>query len=1160
MSNQNLAENSNAWAKHSAAMRWALFLLALLALSATTCLAQQVSATLFGTVTDPAGAVIPDAKITALNPANGRTTTATTQADGTYVFPSLEPADYTITVEKTGFDKYEQNRVTMVVNQKSRLDIQLKVGTVATTVEATAIAPMVETGTASVGLTVDTRQVTELPLNTRRFGSLPLLMAGTVPDRGGFSSNIFGSPFSEVTYASNGLRGSGNNVLIDGVDSKNMFTGGFSIQPSPDAVQEFKVQSQSFSAVFGKNGGSTINLTTKQGTNQFHGSAFEFLRNNNLDARNFFSPTRPSYQRNQFGAYIGGPIRKNKTFFFGGYEALRERKGLTYSGQVPTPAMLTGDFSALLTQPDPNTGAAPYQIIDPLSCSNPPFGSGCQPFQGNIIPGNQISGVAKVIIPFFPQPNISGATTVGTNNFVSNPKRRRDDNQYSVRVDHSFSEKDNLYVRYMLAQSITFTPEQAYTFLPGFDDRIRFRGQNVALSWTHTISPSMLNEVRIGFSRNMDIGTCTACPRKPGFVASFGIQNLTALSPADEGFPYFGFGQGYVGIGDSNYRPVESNDMVEKYEDTLTVTKGKHTIAVGADIQPYQSLRNQAPFSPHGQFSFGNNYSNFTMSDFLLGYPSQAARSIAKAVNNHDGKFINFFAQDDYRITQKLTLNLGLRYEHHQLPTDRRDVGASLVPLSGARLFTPGNAVLVMAGYDQAAKYCNLPQYIMNAGTPQQYNLIACPDQMKKLGFTGRAARSLWFGDNFNWAPRFGFAYRPTSSDRLVVRGGYGLFFELAEFNEFHYGFNNPVQAPDQWSYFSPSTTPTPLQSAFLAGSTPPLSQSFISINPDSHLRQPYIHEWSFSIESQLTSSMALEVRYVGTSAIELGHFHFFGNQAVPGPGDIQPRRLYPDFGVTAQMSSGSNANYNGLQVQFTRRMLNGLQFLAGYTFAKNISNNEGEEGGYSDRGAPLGQNDNDQRNERGLTVNDVRHRFTFSGMYELPFGKGRRWLANSNALVNGILGGWEFTALASFQTGFPITPQSGSDFGNVGSGNWRPDRVCNGNLPGGDRKIARWFDTSCFTNQFLIADNNNGIFRFGNSGRSVLTGPGIQNFDFALLKDFRITESKKLQFRAEAFNALNHANFGADGVVTTVNDSRFGRVTSASEPRDVQFALKFIF
>jgi hypothetical protein len=305
---------------------------------------------------------------------------------------------------------------------------------------------------------------------------------------------------------------------------------------------------------------------------------------------------------------------------------------------------------------------------------------------------------------------------------------------------------------------------------------------------------------------------------------------------------------------------------------------------------------------------------------------------------------------------------------------------------------------------------------------------------------------------------------------------------------------------------------------------------------------------------------MALEVRYVGMSAIELGHFHFFGNQAIPGAGGIQPRRLYPDFGFTGQMGSGANANYNGLQLQFTRRMSNGLQFLGGYTFSKNISNNEGEEGGYSDGGAPLGQNDNNPRAERGLTVNDVRHRFTFSTLYELPFGKGKRWLSSANRVVDGILGGWEFTANTSFQTGFPITPQSGIDSGNVGTGNWRPDRTCNGNLSGGDRKVTQWFDTNCFTNQFLIADNNNGIFRFGNSGRSVLTGPGIQNFDLAILKDFHITESMRLQFRAEAFNALNTPNFSADGVITHVNDSRFGQVTSASEPRDVQFALKLLF
>jgi len=316
--------------------------------------AQEVGATLFGTVTDPAGAAVPGASVTVTNPATGKTVSVKTQGDGGYVVSALPPGDYTVTVENTGFKKSVQTGLTLVVFQKARVDVGLEVGEVTTTVEVTGVAPLVESGTASVSGTVDTRQVTELPLNIRRFGSLPLLFPGAVPDRGGFSSNIFGSPFSETTYASNGVRGSGNNVLIDGIDSKNMFTGGFSIQPSPDAVEEFKVQTQSFSAVFGKNAGSTINLVTKSGTNDIHGSAFEFVRNDIFDARNFFALDKPSFRRNQFGATIGGPLIKNKTFWFFSYDALRTRKGLTDAGLVPTPAMLAGDFSELLPDTPPH--------------------------------------------------------------------------------------------------------------------------------------------------------------------------------------------------------------------------------------------------------------------------------------------------------------------------------------------------------------------------------------------------------------------------------------------------------------------------------------------------------------------------------------------------------------------------------------------------------------------------------------------------------------------------------------------------------------------------------------------------------------------------------------------------------------------------------------
>ncbi len=1106
--------------------------------------AQEVGATLFGTVTDAGGASVPGANVTVSDPKTGKTVTVTTQTDGSYVVPALTPGTYTVSVEKTGFKKSVQTGITLVVFQKARFDIQLEVGEISTTVEVTGSAPLVESGSASVGGVVDTRQIMEMPLNIRRFGTLPLLFPGSVPDTEGFSSNIFGSPFSENTYASNGARGSGNNVLIDGVDSKNLFTGGFSIQPSPDAVQEFKVQTESFSAVFGKNAGSTINLVTKSGTNEIHGSAFEFLRNDKLDARNFFAQEKPSFRRNQYGGYIGGPIKKNKTFFFGGYEALKTRKGLTYTTQVPTPAMLTGDFSALL----PDT-----KIIDPTSCDAPPLGADCKAFPGNIIPANRIDEVAKKVIPYFPAPNAPGAL-----NYVITPKLTRDDHQFSIKIDHSFGPNDNFYGRYLFGNSVTFTPDQAYSKLPGFDDRIRYRGQNIALSWSHTFSPTLLNEVRFGFSRNMDIGACAACPRAPGFMESFGITNLKALSPGDEGFPAFQFAQGYQTIGDSNYRPVESNDMVEKYEDMLTITKGKHTMAMGVDIQPYQALRNQAPFSPHGQFNYNNLYSNFTISDFLLGYPSAAARSIAKQVTYHDGKFWNAFFQDDIKVTKSLVLNVGLRYEYHQLPTDRRDTGAALMPLPGKPLMTPGNAILVVPGYAQADALCNLPQYIVDQGLPSERHLIACSDQMKQLGFTGRAERSLWFPDRFNYAPRFGFAWRPTSSDKLVVRGGYGLFFELSEFNAFHYGFNNPVQAPNQGNNFDANVRPTvTTPDAFAAGGTPALKDAFLSINVSPYFKQPYIHEWSFGIQSELKPSLGLEVRYLGLSAIQMSHFRCYGNQPFPGTGPAQDRRVYPDFGFSCTADSGANGNYNSLQAQLTKRMSKGLSFIASYTWAKSINDNEGEEGGYVNSGANLGQNDNDISQDRGRSYLDTRHRFVFSSMYELPFGKGRRFASNGGAL-GAVAGGWQVSLIASFQTGFPFSTLSGFDYANVTQGNQRPDRTCNGNLAAGDRTVERWFDTSCFTTEFLAADLAAGHPRFGNSGRNILDGPGIQNWDFAILRDFQIRERLKMQFRAEFFNAFNMARFGIPD--SNLTSSTYGQVTYAYEPRDIQFGLKFLW
>jgi len=1125
---------------------------------------------MFGTVIDPAGAAIPDVAVTITQPDRGQTVVVRTGPGGNFEATSLRAGTYTLTVEHAGFEKYVRSGIQLDVAQKARIDIQLRVGAVTTEVEVAGMASQVETATATVSATVDPTTVTELPLNIRRFGALGLLMPGVVPDRGGFANSVLGSPFSETTFASNGGRSSGNNVLIDGVDSQNLFTGGFSVQPSPDAIQEFKFQTESFSAAFGKRAGSTLNLVTKSGTNEFHGTLFEFLRNDKLDARNFFDvnqtnpvsgaeipgSARPEYRRNQFGGFIGGPIKKDKMFIFGGYDGFRERKGLTSVDTIPTPLMLSGDFSQLLDPSNP-FGVTPIMNVRPDLCTAAPAGA----FPGNVIPQSCLDSVALKAISYnpWPAPNVPGIQF----NYIATPIRRRTDNQYLVKYDYEISSQDKLFVRFIRAISTTYSTEPSYSNLPTFGDKIPYYGTNVALGWTHTFSGTLLNEVRIGFSRNQDVATCASCPRKPGFIASFGIKGFSlpgepatfqALSPKQEGFPAFEFSNGYETIGDSNYRPVESNDMVEKYYDGLTWIKGKHTITAGVDLDPYQSFRNQAPVSPHGQFYYQNQYSGFGISDFMLGYPSLAGASIRDAVNEHTGGFYAAFFQDDIRASNKLTINIGVRWEHHRFPIDRGNVGGALFRIPGAGIETPGNAMLVMPA-PVADSYCNDPLYTNAEGD----HLVMCTSDMKKWGFTGRKARSLAFGDNFNWAPRIGFAWRPTASDRLVVRAGYGMFFDFPDFNIFHYGFNNPIQGATFLQNYEANGYPTHFtQTAFAQAGPVPLSESFLSINVDPHFRQSYIHEWDFDLESQLTQSLALDTRYLGTSAIEMTHFHCFGNQPLPGPGDIQPRRIYPDFGNTCEGGPGANANYNSLQVQLTKRMSHGLDFIAGYTWAHQLSNNEGEEGGYADSGSGLGQNDNNPGGEYGNGLNDVRHRFTWGGVYQLPFGPGKRFVSGSGGLLNNLIGGWELAPNLEMQTGFYWTPVAGQDIANVGSGAMRPDRTCNGNI--GHRTIDHWFDTSCFTVDALLAGQANGVYRFGNSGRSIIVGPGIFSLDFGLYKTFSLSERIKLQFRSEYFNALNHTNFGSPDM-SVADGSGMGVVSSTyGDNREIQFALKLTY
>ncbi len=523
----------------------------------------QSSANLYGTVTDAGGAAIPSAKVKVTDVATGVVTNTTSDSSGNYSFPSLAPAGYTVTVEAPGFKTEELKGIILAVNQKAREDVKLQVGSVDSTVEVTTAAPLVDTSSASVGTVIDQREVVDLPLNVRRFGALAILVPGTVPDAGaggvsgGFANSSFGSPFSESTYAANGARSSSNNTLIDGVDSRNLTFGGFAVQPSPDAVQEFKIQTNIYDAAFGKTAGSTINLITKSGTNSFHGSIYEFLRNDVLDASNYFNPVKPELRRNQYGAALGGPIwRSKKLFFFGNYEGLRLVQGSSATSLVPTAAQRAGDLSGLLTGTTANLcgagGPAAYnydsgQLFYPSSETTTTCTSGANAGQsilvGTPIPGNQITAIDPVAahvlsLNAWPLPNLTG--TSGNNYINSEPETRYDD-QYDARVDYAISEKDQVFGRYILGQANIVTPTTGYSTLPGFGDTLYFRGQNVAIGWTHTFGPRLLNEALFGFQRDTDINNCASCPRPAGFMENFGIQGLTALSPSLEGFPPFEF-------------------------------------------------------------------------------------------------------------------------------------------------------------------------------------------------------------------------------------------------------------------------------------------------------------------------------------------------------------------------------------------------------------------------------------------------------------------------------------------------------------------------------------------------------------------------------------------------------------------------------------------
>ncbi len=1081
--------------------------------------AQTTRGTILGTVTDQSGAVMPGVTVTVRETSTGLTRTDTTNNSGDYLMPELPVGPYTVEAVKQGFVKVERSGLTLQVDQKMRVDISMQVGQVTQQLVVESTAPVIATDSATVGNVVDNKKVTELPLNGRNFLQLNLLVPGANQGVKGSQNQGQGGSISV-----NGAREAANNFLLDATDNNDLAINQYSVAISPEAIQEFKVQASTYSAEFGRSGGAQINVATRSGTNAFHGVLYEYFRNAKLDAKNFFDvPTRPipPYKRNQFGGSLGGPIRKNKTFFFGNYEGTRIRQSITKVSTVPTTAMKSGDFRALLG-PQIGTdalGRPVYsgEIFDPSTLH---FVNG-QPVRDsfptmNVIPANRITPTGANIAASFPNPNTQFGPASGQ--YTASPGAMDDFNQFTTRLDHSFGASDNFFARYTWSKEArfnTFDPFCSTTNIPGFGCNTGNVGQNATVNYTHLFGATKVNELRIGFNRLSNF--IYQQDQGKDFSTQLGVLG-TSRSPIDFGYPSVGVA-GFDGIGDAGNLPQRRHDNTFDYSDSFSWVIGNHSLKFGADARRFQlnllfdsNARGTLTFSPFytadptlksGSVAALAGTGN-ALAELLLGDPFTASvsRSFGGVTANTVTAFrvtsVNPFIQDDWRVTPKLTLNLGLRWEYNSPVVDKYNHLSTFDPT------VPGD---------------------IRVSTSSKPNLY---DVSKK-----------------NFAPRFGFAWSPFGQ-KTVLRGGYGMFWDEKLLNILLTpALSPPFVVPLTFNSASNGIPNINLANPYLGGTAPPFSSATWLESP---FRDGYLQQWSFNIERQFSQSVGLTVGYVGSKGTHLDR-EYNANLPQPSPVFLQANRPYPNFsGITVDSASASS-DYNALQISGEKRFSGGLSFLAAYTYSKSIDDASAWGAGVVD---PF-----NFHLERGLSTFDARNRFVFSYTYDVPFGRGRAFGSSIPGWANEIFGGWQSNGILTLQSGNPVDVTVGLTSLTGTQSTTRPDLIGDPNNGPGIHDPAHWFNTAAFSDNF--------VGRFGDAGRDVVIGPGTQDFDFALLKNFPLwKESRYVQFRSEIFNIFNHPNF--DNPVTSEVSPSFGKILSAGaqdarlSSRQIQFALRLVF
>jgi hypothetical protein len=1072
----------------------------LLAAATAVASAQTNTAEISGVIRDTSGGVLPGATVVATHPASGGTVERVTDESGHFFLPALRIGEWDLTVTMPGFAPQTRRGVVLEIGRTVSLDFTLAVQGLEEQVVVQTAVPVLQATTAEISDVIENREVVQIPLNGRNFLALAQLSDAVVIPPGGTRGEALqqAGPLPNV-----GGQRSGHNIyLLDGAKVTDELFNNLVINPSVDSIQEFRIQKSMYPAEFGGKASALINVATRAGSNTFTGSLFEFHRNEAFDSANFFHPKGepiPELRQNQFGGAVGGPLVRDRSFFFGSYEGSRMGRALTRTFSVPTPAVRAGDF----------TGFAP--ICDPLAIA----ASGvCAPFAGNRIPAGRIDPIAAALVTHVPLPTSAAAVQ----NLTSVEEQDRQVDQISMRLDHRLGNSSQIFGRFSTFDADEIQPFGASALqealVPGFGRSLTTRTRNAVLSHTHVFGTSVLNEVRFGWMTVQ--GGQTSVNRGVDFAGEMGLLGVTR-DARDVGFPQVSFRGLYSAIGDPTSFVYRDNQNFELY-DNVTIDRGAHRLKFGAYYFHLQ-LRPEQPDNARGAFTYTGQFSGNAFADFLLGYPTSATSGIGRGDENGRTSWLHLYAQDDWQARRNLTFNLGLRYEYNQHMFDVDD------RLSSVDLSVPGGR-FVVAG-----------EGVHPSGQPLLALMPIPYVTADDIGW----GRGLLDPSAVRLAPRAGFALTLDDA-RAVIRGGYGIFLNQWAYSvQTAFARNLPFFYTKQVDVPSDVRVPALRTRDMLAGdATGTVGASIM----DYEYNVEYSQTWSGGLQYELLPSTMAEIAYMGTWTLGADNATV-RNVPEPGPGSIQARRPIPQLSRINAIRFDGKSIYHGVTFKLERRLRDGYAYNVSYTLS--TSKDDASSPGPTESEANVPQNVRNVFSDSGEWAHssfDHRHLFVASGTYEIPFADAPRW-------AEAVLGGWRLNTVIVAQSGAPFTVNLGVDQANIGAGPaQRPDQLRDPNLPNGEQSPDRWFDADAFA---LPAP-----FTFGSARRNSVLGPGFFNVDLALAKTWNVAGSSVLELRWEVFNLLNRANFDLPNRI--FGTPNFGRIFSAKSPREMQFGVRLGF